>query len=536
MPSAADVVEPAEERRHDVGADLGGQDRLRRREHQRHVDPDAVVGQSRAGLEARRASSAPSRRRSSPFCGQADALLVHRVGRGLGRLERDVAVDLRRGSPSRSRSGSSCSFATSGGFVVTPVSTPQRLISRISSMLAGVEEQPHRVLPFVVSRVVAPRARSCVPRRSRRAFHDQVDHRGDRLVEAVVGDHRHPVRRAPGSSRSAAAGGCSSNPSAYRCAGREATASSRAREVRAVPLLVVDRDHERDREDPAHRTRPTSKNPGTTCAPSITMLVPSSAARSISALIPTATAAVCSRNPTIRASAGLGRRLAQRRVGLERRRVERGHQLGREHRPHDLADRVGGDHPDDAQARGQLRRDRRLADAGGAADQDHERHVQLLDLAPPHEVLRVALARELAQTPRAPSRASSSVVSETLAPRSRSRSSTSSATWYARNGDSPVTMTWEAMQPLGERQPRLAIGDHDVGVFGSFSSPVPSPVGCRVAVRRARSRDLDARRRRASRSVVVPRPRSPGCPRTRPPPHVPTPARTPRRRQRPSVP
>ena len=35
------------------------------------------------------------------------------------------------------------------------------------------------------------------------------------------------------------------------------------------------------------------------------MLVPSSAARSINALIPTATAAVCSRNPTISGSASL---------------------------------------------------------------------------------------------------------------------------------------------------------------------------------------------------------------------------------------
>ena len=38
------------------------------------------------------------------------------------------------------------------------------------------------------------------------------------------------------------------------------------------------------------------------CAPSITMLVPSVAARSISALMPTATAAVCSRKPSSSAS------------------------------------------------------------------------------------------------------------------------------------------------------------------------------------------------------------------------------------------
>ena len=50
-----------------------------------------------------------------------------------------------------------------------------------------------------------------------------------------------------------------------------------------------------------------SKNPGTTWTPSITMLVPSAAARLISASMPTETAAVCSRKPATSAS--------ERRVG-----------------------------------------------------------------------------------------------------------------------------------------------------------------------------------------------------------------------------
>src|ERR671922_61639 len=52
-----------------------------------------------------------------------------------------------------------------------------------------------------------------------------------------------------------------------------------------------------------------STNPGTTWAPSMTVLdclAPSTAARSMSACTPTATAVVCSRNPTMTLSAGRG--------------------------------------------------------------------------------------------------------------------------------------------------------------------------------------------------------------------------------------
>ena len=76
--------------------------------------------------------------------------------------------------------------------------------------------------------------------------------------------------------------------------------------------------------------------------------------------------------------------------------MERGHQLGGEHRPHHLADRtVRGDDPDDPEPVRQMRRDRGLPDPGRAADQDHERHVQPLDVLPSREVRRVPIAREL---------------------------------------------------------------------------------------------------------------------------------------------
>ena len=221
--------------------------------------------------------------------------------------------------------------------------------------------------------------------------------------------------------------------------------------------------------------------------------------------MPTATAAVCSRNPTISGSAEPRRRLAERRVGLERRRVERGHQLGREHRPHDLADRVRGDEPDDAQSRGELRRDRRLADAGGAADQDHERHVELLDLAPPQEVLRVAVPgglgqhlegqlRELVGGERrgAPlAQALLDLLGHLIRPERR------------QPGDHDL----RRHESLGVRQPRLAIGDHDVRGLGSLlRHALPSVLVARaqlVAGRDPRPRSSDEVDHVAERGVEI---------------------------------
>ena len=91
------------------------------------------------------------------------------------------------------------------------------------------------------------------------------------------------------------------------------------------------------------------------------------------------------------------RRLANGPVRLERRDVQRRHQLGGKHRPHHLADRVGGDDPDDAETRGQLGGDRRLADAGRAADQDDDRDVEVLDALPAEVVRGVPLPRHVAR-------------------------------------------------------------------------------------------------------------------------------------------
>ena len=70
----------------------------------------------------------------------------------------------------------------------------------------GVEKQPHGVvLPSCTGRRHAAGA----GRRAPSPLHDQVDHRGERLVEVVVGDDRDAVRQGLATSRIAAACGCS---------------------------------------------------------------------------------------------------------------------------------------------------------------------------------------------------------------------------------------------------------------------------------------------------------------------------------------
>ena len=58
------------------------------------------------------------------------------------------------------------------------------------------------------------------------------------------------------------------------------------------------------------------------------------------------------------------------------------HELGGEERPHDLADGVGGRDAADAEAVGDLARERALAGAGGAAEQEHQRPVEPQHLVP----------------------------------------------------------------------------------------------------------------------------------------------------------
>ena len=89
-------------------------------------------------------------------------------------------------------------------------------------------------------------------------------------------------------------------------------------------------------------------------------------------------------------------------VALEPARVEgrvmhRRHRLLGEERAQHLPDHVGGDHAVDPQAAGQHRRERGLADPGGAADQHHERAVEAVEPAPAAVAAHGALALLRAQ-------------------------------------------------------------------------------------------------------------------------------------------
>ena len=154
----------------------------------------------------------------------------------------------------QTRSGSSASLATSEGLVVTPPRTPQRLISRISSMLAVSRNS----FTFCLLRSPPPpergRDRSRRPpdagRRGAfgRSLHDEVDDRGERAVEAVVGDHGDAVRQrlaldVPLHPPDVV------EPVEVALRGSPRVFGRPGREVAAVHLVLLDRDHDRDGED-----------------------------------------------------------------------------------------------------------------------------------------------------------------------------------------------------------------------------------------------------------------------------------------------
>ncbi len=87
-----------------------------------------------------------------------------------------------------------------------------------------------------------------------------------------------------------------------------------------------------------------------------------------------------------------------------------------------------------------------LPDPRRAADQDHERHVELLDLAPAQEVLRVALPRHLVE--HLERELGELVGRDRCAPRSPQPVLDRLGDLVGPDGDRPVTMTWEAISPL----------------------------------------------------------------------------------------
>ena len=92
--------------------------------------------------------------------------------------------------------------------------------------------------------------------------------------------------------------------------------------------------------------------------------------------MPTATAFVCSMNPARLRSVSRGSGTRTDCPRLERRVVDRRHEVDGEEGAHDLTDHVGGGDPRDAEPVRHLGGERALAHPGGAADEDHERHLQ----------------------------------------------------------------------------------------------------------------------------------------------------------------
>ena len=177
--------------------------------------------------------------------------------------------------------------------------------------------------------------------------------------------------------------------------------------------------------------------------------VPSIAARSTSACTPTATAAVCSRNPTTTSSFDGGSRRT-------------------EPASNDDACSVGMSSWENS-----ARITSRIASVATTRTIPSRvaSWVASVDLptpvAPPISTTSgtcnasISRQRWKFRAYRSPARSSSTARASSPSssfeidgtPRSRRRSSIASATWYARTGDSPVTMTWDAIRPFEYGRP-----------------------------------------------------------------------------------
>ena len=110
---------------------------------------------------------------------------------------------------------------------------------------------------------------------------------------------------------------------------------------------------------------------GSRCTPSITIGVRSETARSTSASMPGRDVVGLAQEARDRRRDRRRGSVRQRARDVEGRVVDGRHEVVREECPHDLAHLVGRDHARDAEPARELRRDRRLADAGDAAEQHH---------------------------------------------------------------------------------------------------------------------------------------------------------------------
>ena len=112
------------------------------------------------------------------------------------------------------------------------------------------------------------------------------------------------------------------------------------------------------------------------------MCVFSAIERSTIARTPTETVVACARKPVDDRVLAPRSRPGTHLPGVVGRGVDRRRELGREHDAHDLADRVRRGHARRCRAGGDLLRERRLAHAGRAREQQDHRALGLLERAP----------------------------------------------------------------------------------------------------------------------------------------------------------
>jgi hypothetical protein len=144
--------------------------------------------------------------------------------------------------------------------------------------------------------------------------------------------------------------------------------------------------------------------------------------------------------------------------------VERRHELVGEQRAHHLSDRVGRDHSDNPEPRRELGRQGGLAHARRPTDQNHQRDLERLDLAPALEVPRVSLAGQVLED-------AECELAELLVGDRRDAELAQAlldrlGDLVRANGRQPGHHDLRRHQALRVRQARVAIGDQDLRVLG----------------------------------------------------------------------
>ena len=144
-------------------------------------------------------------------------------------------------------------------------------------------------------------------------------------------------------------------------------------------------------------------------------------------------------------------RLRQREARLEARVVHRRHERRREERTHRLADEVGRRDARDPEPVRRLGRDRRLAGSRGAADEQDDRHVELLQRVQPAEPAHRAAALVLAE--HLGGELAEPVEVDAVGAARRRSASARRASSYARVTLSPVAASARAIRPFDQGGP-----------------------------------------------------------------------------------